>query len=48
LQAADEQKIDQKVEIVRHCFAIDAQGAGKGGGVEQAALIVGKHGPEPA
>ena len=48
LQSADEQQIDEQVDVVGRGLASDPEAAREVGGVEDAALLVGQHGPESA
>src|SRR3989338_10505071 len=47
-QAAHEQQVNEQIEIACCGFGINAKVAGELGGVEQTALMVGKHAPEAA
>ena len=46
-QAAQQQQINQQVEIAGHGIAAHIQVAGQPGGIEQGALLMGQHDPAP-
>ena len=47
-EAAHEEQVDEQVEVGGDRLAVHGEGAGERGGVEQAALLVREHRPEPA
>ena len=46
-QATHQHQIDQQIEITRHALARDPEPCRKLGRVQEPALFMGQHGPEP-